>query len=111
LGYIQRSFPECVSEVDRQEAREVGERAVHYALWHDLDGSVAIVRTGNYSVDYRLQGFEVVAAQTRVMEDEFINAAGNGVTEAFLSYARPLLGSDLPPVSRIRAPRVAKLLG
>ena len=111
LGYIQRSFLGCVSDIDQREAREVGEKAVHYALWHDLDGSVAIVRTGDYSVDYKLQPFAAVAAQTRVMEDEFINAAGNGVTDAFLAYARPLLGSDFPSAHHIRAPKVAKLLG
>ena len=110
LGYIQRCFPGCVSDVDQREAREVGERAVHYALWHDLDGSVAIQRTGDYAVDYTLQPFEAVAAQTRVMEDEFINEAGNDVTAAFLAYGRPLLGSGLPTPHRIRAPKVAKLL-
>ena len=33
LGYVQRSFVGCVSDVDQREAREVGEKAVQYALW------------------------------------------------------------------------------
>jgi 6-phosphofructokinase 1 len=107
-GYVQRCFPGCVSDVDQQEAREVGEKAVHYALWHDLDGSVAIKRTGAYSVDYHLQPFENVAAQTRTMEDEFINEAGNNVTDAFIAYARPLIGSGFHTPARIRAPKVEK---
>lgn len=111
FGYVQRCFPGCVSDVDQQEAREVGEKAVHYALWHDLDGSVAIKRTGNYSVDYHLQPFANVAAQTRTMEDEFINEAGNYVTDAFIAYARPLIGSGFHTPARIRAPRVAKKEG
>jgi len=111
LGYIQRSFPGCVSDVDQNEAREVGERAAQFALWHDLDGSVAIKRIGNYAVDYALQPFEAVAARTRVMEDEFINADANGVTEAFLAYARPLVGSHFPIPHHLRAPKVPKLLG
>ncbi len=110
-GYVQRCFPECVSDVDQQEAREVGEKAVHYALWHDLDGSVAIKRTGNYSVDYHLQPFENVAAKTRTMEDEFINEAGNNVTDAFIAYARPLIGSGYRTPARIRAPKVPKVGG
>ena len=32
FGYLQRSFVGCVCEVDQREAREVGEKAVQYAL-------------------------------------------------------------------------------
>lgn len=110
LGYLQRSFLGVVSDIDQQEAREVGEKAAHYALWHDLDGSVAIERTGNYSVDYKLIAFETVAAKTRVMPDSFINEEGNQVTQAFFHYARPLIGSGYPSPHRIRAPKVAKLI-
>jgi 6-phosphofructokinase len=54
FGYLQRSFIGCVSDVDQREAREVGEKAVQYAMWGDRDGSVAIQRTGFYSADYDL---------------------------------------------------------
>ena len=54
FGYLQRSFMGCVSEVDQHEAREVGEKAAQFALWHNMDGSITIHRTGDYSVDYRL---------------------------------------------------------
>jgi len=110
FGYLQRSFFGCVSDVDQHEAREVGERAVQFALWHNLDGSVTIHRTGNYSVDYRLSPLEEIAAKTRKMPDEFINAEGNDVTDQFMLYVRPLLGSGLQSPHRLRAPRVAKLL-
>jgi ATP-dependent phosphofructokinase / diphosphate-dependent phosphofructokinase len=33
FGYLQRSFLGCVSDVDQREAREVGEKAVQYAMW------------------------------------------------------------------------------
>lgn len=46
FGYLQRSFIGCVSDVDQREAREVGEKAVQFAMWGDRDGSVAIKRTG-----------------------------------------------------------------
>ena len=32
FGYLQRSFVGCVSKVDQREAREVGEKAVQYAV-------------------------------------------------------------------------------
>jgi 6-phosphofructokinase len=110
FGYLQRSFLGCVSDVDQREAREVGEKAVQFALWGDRDGSVAIRRIGAYAVEYVLQPLEDVAGRTRTMEDAFIAAAGNDVTAAFTGYLRPLLGADMPEPHRLRAPRVAQIL-
>jgi len=111
FGYLQRSFIGCVSDVDQREAREVGEKAVQFAMWGDRDGSVAIQRTGYYSADYSLLPLEAVAGKTRVMEDVFINEAGTDVTDAFRLYLRPLLGSGLPDAYRLRPAPVAKVLG
>jgi 6-phosphofructokinase 1 len=111
FGYLQRSFLGCVSDVDAREAREVGERAVQFALLGDRDGSVAIRRVGDYAIDIVLQPLEVVAAKTQVMDDAFISPAGNDVTAAFLGYLRPLLGSGLPEAARLRSLPVAKVLG
>jgi len=108
FGYLQRSFAGCVSDVDAREAREVGEKAVQYARFGTADGSVAIRRVGDYAVDYPLIPLEQVAAKTQVMEDRFINAPGNDVTGAFHDYLRPLLGSGLPQIARLRAHQVAK---
>ena len=110
FGYLQRSFMGLVSDVDQHEAREVGEKAAQFALWNDVDGSVTIHRTGNYSVDYRLSKLEDIGGKTKLMPDEFINAQGNDITDAFYAYARPLLGSGMPRPRRIRAPMVPKLL-
>ncbi|WP_298428727.1 6-phosphofructokinase [Rhodoblastus sp.] len=110
FGYLQRSFIGCVSDVDQREAREVGEKAVQYALWGGKNGSVAIKRTGYYSVDYELVPLESVAGKTRVMEDEFLSSCGTDVTDAFRLYLRPLLGSGLPDAFRLRPNRVPKVL-
>ena len=110
FGYLQRSFLGCVSGVDQREAREVGEKAVQFALWGDRDGSVAIRRSGSYAVDYVLQALEAVAGKTRTMEPELIAATGNDVTPAFFDHLRPLLGEDMPVAARLRAPAVAKVL-
>ncbi len=110
LGYVQRSFVGCVSDVDQREAREVGEKAVQYAMWGDKDGSVAIKRIGDYAVRYELVPLEDVAGKTRVMDDAFITDSGNDVTQAFAQYLRPLLGSGMPQVHRLRAAPVAKVL-
>lgn len=110
FGYLQRSFMGCVSDVDQREAREVGERAAHYAIWYNLDGSISIQRTGFYSVNYQLEKLTDVARKTRHMPHEFINSTGNGVTDDFKFYLRPLIGSGFPVSHRLRAPKVAKLL-
>jgi len=110
FGYLQRSFVGCVSDVDQREAREVGEKAVQFAMWGDRDGSVAIKRTGYYSADYELVPLEAVAGKTRVMDDEFIAPSGTDITDAFRLYLRPLLGSGMPDAFRLRPAPVAKVL-
>ena len=110
FGYLQRSFMGCVSDVDQREAREVGEKAAQYALWHNVDGSVTIHRTGMYSVDYKLTPLSEVAKYTKSMPDNFINEAGNNVTDEFKHYLLPLLGSNMPSTYKLRAPKVEKIL-
>ena len=110
LGYMQRAFIGCVSDVDQREAREVGEKAVQFAMWGSKDGSVAIKRTGFYSVDYELLPVAAVAGKTRTMEDEFITDSGTDVTDAFRMYLRPLLGSGMPDAFRLRHNPVPKVL-
>jgi hypothetical protein len=59
---------------------------------------VAIRRTGN-GKDYAVELFRTelcnVAEKTKSMPDEFINSEGNGITDAFIEYAMPLVG-ELP---------------
>ena len=109
LGYIQRSFLGCVSEVDQLEAREVGEKAAQFAIWHNIDGSITMNRTGYYSVDYQIRDLAEVAGRTKLMPDNFINPEGNNVTEDFKYYLQPLLGNDMPAAHRLRAPLAPKI--
>ena len=110
LGYLQRSFMGCVSDVDQHEAREVGEKAAQFAIWHNIDGSITIHRTGYYSVDYQITDLNKIAAKTKLMPDEFINSKGNNITDAFKYYLQPLLGASMPEASMLRAPRAKKIL-
>jgi 6-phosphofructokinase len=94
FGYLQRSFAGFQSVVDVREARWCGRHAVQYAA-REQSGSVAIRRVGT-GEDYEIEIFRTklvnVAEKTKSMPDEFINADGNGVTEAFVEYAMPLTG-------------------
>ena len=96
FGYLQRCFPDIVSKVDAEEARDVGKKAVRAAVLDERpNGSVVIRRTGTpktYMVSLGLTDLENVAKHTRSVPDQFISAEGNGVTEAFRDYALPLTG-------------------
>jgi len=94
FGYLQRSYPGIQSPVDVDEARRCGREAVKLAMEQD-NGSVAIRRTGNgkdYAVELFRTDLKNVAEKTKSMPDEFMNAEGNGITEAFVEYAMPLVG-------------------
>jgi len=106
FGYLQRSFAGDVSEVDQAEAREVGRTAVRVATESDTPhGSIAMIREAgtSYSIRYETTALENVAKETRDLDDVYIDG-DNGITDAFLDYATPLVGrlaeptrlSDLP---------------
>jgi 6-phosphofructokinase 1 len=108
FGYLQRSFAGLQSKVDVHEARLCGRKAVKYAM-KKTSGSVAIKRlaTGkDYKVELFCTELSSVAGGAKSMPDEFINAEGNGVTNAFIEYALPLTGG-LPKTEYLGAcPRV-----
>jgi len=110
FGYLQRSFLGCVSDVDAQEAREVGEKAAQFAIWDNVDGSIVIKRKANYSVDYELVDLREIAAKTRTVPDSLYDVKKKNVTDKFYLYGRPLLGSGFPQPHRIRAPKISKIL-
>jgi 6-phosphofructokinase 1 len=95
FGYLQRSYAGDISPVDAEEAEMVGRCAVAYAVEKDTDGSVSLRADrsgGKYRAFTELISLEAVAGLERYLPEEFINADGNGVTPAFLDYARPLVG-------------------
>jgi 6-phosphofructokinase 1 len=95
FGYLQRSFAGFVSEVDADEARMVGRKAVEYSAdAGHAQGSVVMLRTGNgerYGVETRLEDLKNVARLTRHMDDAFLGDDFD-VTDAWIQYARPLVG-------------------
>jgi len=95
FGYLQRSFPTVVSEVDAREARLVGEVAVRHAAQSGENGSVAIRRLSSepYESECFITPLASVARESTEMVDEYINTAGNDITRAWLDYVRPLVGA------------------
>ena len=103
-GTIQRSFIECVSRTDAQEAEMVGRAAVRYAVEGHTDQMVTLVREPGkrYHCTTGLAPLERVAGQVKTMSSEYYDPSTGFVTDNFISYARPLIGSPLPRLGRIR---------
>ncbi|MDK1031282.1 MAG: 6-phosphofructokinase [Planctomycetia bacterium] len=100
FGYLQRTFPGVVSEVDSAEARMVGRDAVRYATAGDIDGSVALRRLGEgerYACDTFVAELSSVARVTKDLPAEYINAEKNNILDSFKDYVAPLAG-PLPAV-------------
>ncbi len=102
FGYLQRSFPTIISEVDTREARLVGQFGVNHAVNHAEPGSVAIRRLSSdpYASECFITPLSSVAREATKMKDEYINDAGNDVTRAWLDYVSPLVG-ELPKVGTL----------
>ncbi len=102
FGYLQRSFPTIISAVDAKEAREVGGYAVNHAATTGAPGSVSIRRLSSkpYASECFITPLSSVAKEATHMKDEYINAAGNDVTAAWIEYISPLVG-DLPVIGRL----------
>lgn len=116
FGYLQRSFPTVVSEVDAREAREVAVYGVRQMTRAGSESaSVAIRRISvkrhgrkpGYGAEYFLTSLESVAKNTRSLDPEFIAPSGKDITPAFLKYALPLVG-ELPEMGRLRRKAIAK---
>jgi 6-phosphofructokinase 1 len=99
FGYLQRSFPSFVSEVDAAEARLVGTKAVEYSADpanKELSVVIKRVSTSPYKIELDKTSIKNVARETKHLSPEFIEN-GNNITQAFIDYAKPLVGK-LPVV-------------
>lgn len=97
-GLIGRASIAWQSPVDREEAIDCGREATRAVLEGDSGKMVGIERMSSEPYEARLIRIpiEQVMLDERTMPDEYINERGNGVTDAFRSWCRPLLGPALP---------------
>ncbi len=110
LGYLQRSFPGCVSDIDRREAREVAEKAVQFAMSGDLDGSVA--NRAYRQLCGRLQAGPACRSRQQRQGSCPIRLSPKTAATSPMSFAnisRPLIGASMPDAHRLRHNRVAKI--
>jgi len=103
-NYLQRSMMICASPVDLEEAYRVGRQAVKEAVAGRIEGMATLIRDAGpqYHCSVGIASLEGIANREKKLSPEFMNEAGNSPTEAFLSYARPLLGDPWPPIPYVR---------
>jgi len=103
-GLLGRASIAWQSETDRAEAEECGRAAVRAAVAGESGKMVALRRLpgDEYRCETFLADIEQVMMTERKMPDSFINAEGNGITEEFKAWCRPLLGGPLPKLMDLR---------
>lgn len=102
LNLPQRCASHLSSRTDIEESFAVGRRAVQAALDGESGRMVAIRRLQNdpYRVTLDTVPVSRVANAVRTLPDAYINAAGNGVTDACIAYLRPLICGEVAPAYR-----------
>ncbi len=104
-GTLQRMSMLCASEIDLEEAWKVGEKALQLAVAGQAGKMVTLLRetgpAGEYQFKMGETSLERVANNERKMPPEYINKAGNFVTNLFLDYLKPLVGELPPPYLRL----------
>ena len=103
-GTIQRMSSAHVSEVDWREARECGRHAVRAALLGVTDRMVIMRRrkSAPYAVDYDVAPLARFANRERPLPAAFFSRKRMLPTKAFIRYALPLVGPDLPRHPRLK---------
>ena len=104
-GLLGRASIAWQSLTDRQEA-ELCDRAAVDAATNGENGKMVALRRVP-GEEYRCETFLADIADVMMTEhklpDRFINAKGNGVTEEFKAWCRPLLGPPLPRLIDLRS--------
>jgi len=99
-GTDQRHNMIYASTVDIEEAYKVGQKAALIAAEEGSGFMSTILRRPGsiYNVYYDKVPLELVANSERTFPAEWITANGSDVTDAFVQYARPLIGDDWPSI-------------
>jgi ATP-dependent phosphofructokinase / diphosphate-dependent phosphofructokinase len=97
-GTIQRMSMAYISETDQKEAYQAGAHAVKWALRGMTKVMVGFDRKPGtkYAIGYQPVSLEKIPNRERDLPVEFFDKKKAMITPAFVKYALPLLGKDLP---------------
>lgn len=97
LSLLQRCGTHCASETDLNESMLAGQSAVASALRGKTNIMIGFVRTatnGSYTVTTNEIPLDSVANVEKKVPINWINEAGNGVTQSFIDYVLPLVQGE-----------------
>jgi 6-phosphofructokinase 1 len=102
-NYLQRSFSTCISHTDADEAYRLGREAVRRGIEGQSNIMVTLERRPGtpYFCDVGTTLLSEVANAEKLLPAEYIAEGEADVTEAFLGYARPLIGESLSVLGRL----------
>ena len=112
LSLLQRCGAHLASQTDIDESFMAGKAAVENAVAGLTDKMVGFERCiegGKYVCKTKLFNLTDVANTEKKVPIEWINAAHNGVTQAFIDYALPLIQGETQMKKENGLPRFAKL--
>ena len=112
-GTRQRREIAYVSDVDREEAYQVGVYAARIALSGENAFMSTIIRKpGNvYNITYDKVPLNVVANSEREFPEEWIASDRVDVTDKFIEWAFPLIGKPLPEFAKFKEISAPKKCG
>jgi 6-phosphofructokinase 1 len=103
-GTRQRREIAYVSEVDREEAYQVGAYAAQIALSGENGFMSTIIRNfgAPYKVNFNKISLDIVANSERKFPREWITPNRVDVTDEFINWALPLIGGPLPRFAKFK---------
>ena len=112
LSLLQRCGAHLASQTDIDEAFLAGKAAVEYAVAGESGKMVAFTReevNGEYKCGVILEPLTICANMEKTVPREWINEAGNNVTQEFIDYVLPLIQGENTRKLENGLPRFAKL--
>lgn len=99
-GVLQRNTSAFASTVDLAEAYEVARKAVSVACGEGTGWMATLLREpgDDYRIRYDKVKLGTVANSVRHLPDAWLSEDGLDVTDAFIAYARPLIGDGWPEI-------------
>lgn len=111
LNLMQRCASHIASAVDIQESRMLGMTACQMALEGKSGLMAAVERVSDAPYEVRFVGVPVsqVSNQEKKVPRDFINEAGNDVTEKMMAYLNPLIQGEAPVIYENGIPKHVSL--
>jgi len=107
LSTLQRAGSHLASRVDILEAYQVGGAAVLAADEGDTGKMVTLIRHSDdpYQCGTEVKDVHKIANDEKLVPRNWITHDGTYVTEAFITYVRPLIQGDVSPIMVDGIPR------